>query len=165
MPALHRAAWPVGPPSEPRCSVEMSSLSAMENEAIAVQILETTERIDRLLKNVGPGLRSRRVDAPPLLLEDLHACLNWLCDELEGRRDVPGKARSEPVLPKVAGGFLELIEGLDAVFWLADVETSRLLYVSRGCAAIWGRSAAELREQPHLLEEGIHPEDRERLLR
>ena len=117
----------------------------MENEAIAVQILETARRIERLLRSDAPGPRLRRVDPPHLLLEDLHACLNWLCDELEGKPDTPGSARSEPVLPKVAGGFLELIEGLEAVFWLADVETSRLLFVSRGCAAIWGRSAAELR--------------------
>src|SRR5262245_5592451 len=163
--ALHHAAALVAPRFECRQGSVYVQGTAMENEAIAVQILETTQRIDRCLRSEAPGLRSRRVEPPHLLLEDLHACLNWLCDELEGKRDAPGSARSEPVLPKVAGGFLELIEGLDAVFWLADVETSRLLYVSRGCAAIWGRSAAELREQPHLLEEGIHPEDRERLLR
>jgi PAS domain S-box-containing protein len=96
---------------------------------------------------------------------DVHACLSWLCDALERKYDAPGSAPSEPVLPKVAGGFLELIEGLDAVFWLADVETSRLLYMSRGCVAIWGRTSAELRAQPHLLEEGIHPEDRAGFLR
>jgi PAS domain S-box-containing protein len=137
----------------------------MVNEAIAGQILETTQRIERLLRNEAPGLRLERVEPPHLLLVDMHACLNWLCDALERKHDVAGSAPSEPVLPKVAGGFLELIEGLDAVFWLAEVETSRLLYVSRGCVALWGRSSMELRGQPHLLEAGIHPEDSVRFLR
>lgn len=139
----------------------------MESTGIRSRILETVRSIEAMVqtprgsplvaKATGDTLRC-------LLLEDLADCLDGLYDELATAPVPAGRVPIEP-LPRVARGLLDLIEGLGEVYWQADHETAQLLYVSRGCASIWGVGAAELCARPHLLEDGVHRDDRARVLR
>ena len=142
----------------------------METAGTIARILESMQRIDALLRDPrrghgAPVPSAQAAGLRSLLLEDLVVCLDSLRDELEAKVEPPGRVRIEPALPRVARGLLDLTEGLGEVYWQADFESSRLLYVSPGCASIWGVSAPLLCEQPQLLEAGVHPDDRARVLR
>ncbi len=60
--------------------------------------------------------------------------------------------------------FRELAETIDEVFWIADPKVDRLLYISPAYARVWGRSCESLYEKPLSWRDGIHPDDRERVL-
>ena len=59
--------------------------------------------------------------------------------------------------------FRQLVEQIREVFWVTDVSKTRLIYISPGYEAIWGRSCASLYAWPQNWLEAIHPEDRERV--
>ena len=55
-------------------------------------------------------------------------------------------------------------ETIDDVFWMADLNLAQMLYVSPAYERIWGRSKQSLQADPGSFIEGIHPEDRPRVL-
>ena len=60
--------------------------------------------------------------------------------------------------------FRQVTESILEVFWMLDVETRRMLYISPAYEAIWGRTCAKLYACPEDWQEGIHPDDRERVV-
>jgi PAS domain S-box-containing protein len=58
----------------------------------------------------------------------------------------------------------QLAENIHEVFWMIDLDTQRLLYVSPAYEAIWGRSPEELYQEPRSFLETIHPADREEVV-
>jgi PAS domain S-box-containing protein len=54
----------------------------------------------------------------------------------------------------------QLAENIDEMFWVSNVAPRRILYVSRGYTAIWGRPVEELYADANSFLEGVHPEDR-----
>jgi PAS domain S-box-containing protein len=61
--------------------------------------------------------------------------------------------------------FRQLAENIDQVFWMLDLETNQVLYVSPAFERVWGRKAAALYESRDWLLESVHAEDRERCMR
>jgi PAS domain S-box-containing protein len=59
--------------------------------------------------------------------------------------------------------FRQLAENAREIFWLIDIETGGLLYVSPNFEPMWGMSSAQLRERPERFLERIHPDDRARV--
>ena len=57
-----------------------------------------------------------------------------------------------------------ITETIDEVFWMADANLSRMLYVSAAYERIWGRSTNSLYADPSSFLQAIHPEDRPRVL-
>ncbi|MEO6444158.1 MAG: PAS domain S-box protein, partial [Gemmatimonadaceae bacterium] len=76
-------------------------------------------------------------------------------DVTENRRILAALHESEVL-------FRELAENVDAVFYLAQ-PAGGVDYVSSGFDRIWGRSAEELRTNPRLWIDVVHPDDRERV--
>jgi PAS domain S-box-containing protein len=60
--------------------------------------------------------------------------------------------------------FRQLAENISGVFWLTDQAKKKVLYVSPGYEAIWGRTCESLYASPHQWIETIHPDDRTRVL-
>jgi len=60
--------------------------------------------------------------------------------------------------------FRQLAENIDQVFWMLDLGTDEVLYVSRAFEKVWGRSFAALEPNRDWLAETVHPEDRDRFL-
>ncbi len=79
-------------------------------------------------------------------------------------RDISRQKRIEAQLCESERRFRQVTENIREVFWLTDVSTHKLLYVSPGYIEIWGRSIAELYAAPQLWLEAIHQEDRARVL-
>ncbi|GAC1550709.1 MAG: hypothetical protein NVS2B7_26780 [Herpetosiphon sp.] len=59
--------------------------------------------------------------------------------------------------------FREVAAHVHEVFWVADVVTQNVLYVSPAYEQVWGRSIDDLYAAPHSWLEAIHPEDCERV--
>ena len=59
--------------------------------------------------------------------------------------------------------FRQLAEGVSEVFWLSQRDTGQVLYVSPAYERIFGRSTAELYENPHAFLEIIDPDDLQRV--
>ncbi|OON62114.1 hybrid sensor histidine kinase/response regulator [Massilia sp. KIM] len=56
--------------------------------------------------------------------------------------------------------FRQLTDNIDDVFWMFSVPGRELVYVSPAYAAVWGRSAESLRQQPGGWLDAVHPDDR-----
>jgi two-component system, cell cycle sensor histidine kinase and response regulator CckA len=61
--------------------------------------------------------------------------------------------------------FRQLTDNIEQVFFLADIRTGQLVYVSQACEKILGRSCQGFHENPASWTESIAPEDREKVLR
>jgi len=59
--------------------------------------------------------------------------------------------------------FRQIAETISEVFYLADAEAGRVLYVSPACEKIWGQSQEQILERPTAWMEAIHLEDREQV--
>ena len=59
--------------------------------------------------------------------------------------------------------FRQLAEHIGKVFWIQELGTPQLLYLSPAFEEIWGRSREDLLAHPRTWIETIHPDDRERI--
>jgi PAS domain S-box-containing protein len=59
--------------------------------------------------------------------------------------------------------FRQMAENVEDAFWLADADLSRILYISPSFEKVWGRTCAELYQNPRAWLDAVHPEDRERV--
>src|ERR1700679_3678904 len=79
--------------------------------------------------------------------------------------DVTERSREEAALRESETRFRELAENIQEVFWVADPEKTRKIYVSPAYEKIWGRTCQSAYESPHTWLEAICGEDRDRVLR
>jgi len=56
--------------------------------------------------------------------------------------------------------FRQVVESIHEVFWVRDVKEGRIIYVSPGYDAIWGRSPEKIYESGSEFFDNIHPDDR-----
>src|SRR5712691_4458275 len=75
-------------------------------------------------------------------------------------RDVTDRMRTEAALRESEQRFRQLAESIDQVFWLREVGTERVLYVSPAFESILGRPVVALYANPQLWIESIDPADR-----
>lgn len=59
--------------------------------------------------------------------------------------------------------FRRFIEHADEVFWINDPDRPKPVYVNPAFEAVWGRPREAFFEDPRLLLESVHPDDRERV--
>jgi PAS domain-containing protein len=58
----------------------------------------------------------------------------------------------------------QMAENIEQVFWVRDLRTDRILYVSPAYETVWGRSCESLYANPLSFIESVHPEDRLQVL-
>ncbi|HSQ66841.1 MAG TPA: PAS domain-containing protein [Polyangiaceae bacterium] len=75
--------------------------------------------------------------------------------------EVSERNRLEAALRESEERFRQLAENIQEVFWLTDVKTRRVIYVSPAFEIVWGRSRQSLYDDPNTWFDAIHPEDRE----
>jgi two-component system, cell cycle sensor histidine kinase and response regulator CckA len=119
-------------------------ISGMLGEEIAVAAMRSGVQ-DYLLK----GNLGRLVPAVQRELADA-----------ETRR---ARKRAEEALRQSEERFRLIAENIDSVFWIYDLETRRLSYVSPAYERIWGRPSIAGEKSWAMLLEPVHPEDRSRV--
>jgi len=55
--------------------------------------------------------------------------------------------------------FRQIAETITEVFWMADVQSARMLYLSPAYERIWGRSCESLYKNPKSFVDAVHPDD------
>jgi PAS domain S-box-containing protein len=78
-------------------------------------------------------------------------------------QDITERRRAETSLRESEERFRQVAENIQEVFWMTQVGTPRVLYVSPAYEKIWGRTRASLYESPPSWLESLHPDDRERV--
>lgn len=79
-------------------------------------------------------------------------------------RDITEQKRAESALRQSEGRFRRIAETITEVFWMADVDLARMIYISPGYERIWGRSCESLYDNPRSFLDAIHPEDRKHVV-
>ncbi|MDB5340699.1 MAG: domain S-box protein [Planctomycetaceae bacterium] len=69
------------------------------------------------------------------------------------------RKRAELVLRESEDRLRQLTENIHEIYWMADVLSDRMLYISPGYEEIWGRTCQSLYDLPRYWIESIHPDD------
>jgi PAS domain S-box-containing protein len=75
--------------------------------------------------------------------------------------EIHDRKQSEERLHKSTQQFRQLAENVADVFWMRDLDSARMAYVSPAYEKIWQRSCQSLYQSTGAWPEAIHPEDRE----
>ncbi|MGE0310638.1 MAG: PAS domain S-box protein [Lautropia sp.] len=88
--------------------------------------------------------------------------------ELDGREavmvmaeDVTEEVNLQQALQRQQWLFQQLHENLGEVLWTATPDCSRITYASRAFAEVYGRDPSQLRADPSLWLDAVHPDDRD----
>lgn len=74
--------------------------------------------------------------------------------------DVTEWKAAERALSESEARFREIADAVSDIFWMVSVPDIRILYLNKACERAWGRTAAELRENPATFLNHVHPDDR-----
>jgi len=81
------------------------------------------------------------------------------------RSEVAQHQHTAELLSEAIQLFRQVTENIADVFWVTDATKSQVEYISPGFEQIWGKSCEEFQASPTVWQQGIHPEDRERVTR
>lgn len=115
------------------------------------------ERELRLIPKSGAPLWTRITTS---LVPHAHSELGHFISFIQ---DISSQRRVEEEMQEMALRFHQVTDNIREVFWLNNPLNSEILFISPAFEAIWGRSCRELKSEPRLWLEAIHPEDRERV--
>jgi PAS domain S-box-containing protein len=71
---------------------------------------------------------------------------------------------AEEALRESEERFRQMATNIQEVFWMADINFTRIIYISPTYEEMWGRSCASLYEQPQSFLEAVHPDDRAQVI-
>lgn len=78
--------------------------------------------------------------------------------------DIHDRRSAEQALRESETRFREITETIEEVFWMFDLETARMVYISPSYERIWGQPRENVYADYRCWQESIHPEDRERVV-
>lgn len=82
---------------------------------------------------------------------------------LDTVREYRRRRRAEERLREIQEMFHQLAEKSTDIFWFAQINPERMLYVSPAYESVWGTPAHAIYESPRAWTRAIHPEDRTRV--
>jgi PAS domain S-box-containing protein len=104
-----------------------------------------------------------RIDWHPITFMGRPARAVLATDITEQRKSDAVLRGRDQALKESEERFRRIAETVTEVFWIADVDAQRIIYVSPGYEEVWGRSCGSLYLNPRSFLEAIHPDDRQRV--
>jgi len=74
-------------------------------------------------------------------------------------QDITDRKRTELALRESEERFRQFAQHIDGIFWVVDIPTSMIVYVSKAYETIYGRTCQSLYDDPDSPTDAIHPED------
>jgi len=74
--------------------------------------------------------------------------------------DITASKEAEQAIRESESRFRQIAETIQDVFWIRDLQSGSVLYVSPAYERIWGRPASEITEHPQAWFDSVHEEDR-----
>jgi PAS domain S-box-containing protein len=105
----------------------------------------------------------RRRDQRVIWLDCLASAIEWDGEaaRLVTAIDITERKEGEASLRASEERFRQLVENIKEGFILIELPSYNLLYLSRACGEIWGRSVDDAYRDPRLWFEAVHADDRE----
>ncbi|MGK7397540.1 MAG: PAS domain-containing sensor histidine kinase [Candidatus Cyclobacteriaceae bacterium M3_2C_046] len=75
--------------------------------------------------------------------------------------DITERKKNEAALTESENKFRNLVENIDEAFWLRDLNTDKMIYLSPGYEKIWSSSREKALDNPESLFDQIHPDDKD----
>ncbi|WP_293354429.1 MULTISPECIES: PAS domain-containing protein [unclassified Microcoleus] len=79
----------------------------------------------------------------------------------QAQHELQERKRTEAILRESEERFRQLAESIDAVFWISDYPSGRVLYVSPAYERLWGLNPKSLYDDSRVWQDLVHPEHRE----
>jgi PAS domain S-box-containing protein len=79
-------------------------------------------------------------------------------------RDITQQKQAQEALATSEEKFRQIAENIHEIFWMRDAEADIVLYVNPAYEKIWGRSCESLYIEPQSFLDGVHPEDKARVI-
>ncbi len=79
-------------------------------------------------------------------------------------RDITQQKQAQEALATSEEKFRQIAENIHEIFWMRDAEADIVLYVNPAYERIWGRSCESLYINPQSFLDGVHPEDKARVI-
>ncbi len=109
----------------------------------------------------------KRFDGTDMIIEGDYVCLADRYGRIQGhfgiQRDVTEGRKAEERLREEKEKFRQLAENIEEVFWLRSRD--EMIYVNKVYEKLWGRSVESLYENPSSFIDGVHPEDRDNVIK
>lgn len=125
----------------------------LANEQLQIYCTEL-KQADEALKEANDELEQRVTDRTKELIR--------VNEHL--RTEITEHKKAEQAVRESEERFKILVETIEEVFWMVDIEITRIFYISPGYEHVWGRSRQSLYNNPKLFLDAIHPQDREQVL-
>ena len=78
-------------------------------------------------------------------------------------RDITESKKAQEALQSSEERFRQMAENIQEVFWMSNIDKSKIIYVSPAYEEIWGESSDGLYDSSRKWIDAIHPEDRKRV--
>ncbi|HKV40310.1 MAG TPA: PAS domain S-box protein, partial [Blastocatellia bacterium] len=157
---------------------QMFGYTAAEARGRSISFIVPSERSAELSAMLGAIKSGKRVSAHETFrvrrdgmrvrlavshsaLRDADGNLCGVCSR--ATRNQADRNESEEALVRSGGRFKELAEISHEVFWVYDVVSGKMVYVSPAYEDIFGRTCDELYRTPRSYFESVHPEDTQRI--
>lgn len=144
-------------------SMLMPSPQREEHDQYIARYLETGEK---KIIGIGMEVEGLRKDGTTFPLE-----LSVEEVDIDGRRffagctcDISERKEVVKALQESEAKFQQLAAHLQDTLWMTNGDGSEVIYASPAYESIWGRSCESLYENPSDWIDGVHPEDRERVM-
>jgi PAS domain S-box-containing protein len=139
------------------------AMVGITNLRLIRSVLIPLKRLAEGAERIGGGDLDHRIGLETRdEMGELGAAFDQMTENLLQSRSRQGRA--EQALRESELRLRLITENIEDAFWLGTPGAEKIIYISPGYERLWGRSCKSLYEDPRSFVDGIHPDDREKVV-